>query len=237
MKKILHGAFACVLILPAIVGASDAVTSEKLATYEDKLSYSIGLDIGTSLQTIGEDVKLEMVKKGLSDAFEGKTPLMNAEEITATQQQFAMKMQTMQMQKIEEMKVANAAAGAAFLEENKKKEGVQVTESGLQYEVLQAAEGEKPKASDTVKVDYVGTLVDGTEFDSSVKRGEPAVFGVDKVIPGWTEALQLMPVGAKYRFVIPSDLAYGETGAPPVIEPNAVLVFEVDLLSIEPAAE
>lgn len=108
-----------------------------------------------------------------------------------------------------------------------------VTESGLQYEVLKAADGPKPKESDTVKVDYIGTLVDGTEFDSSIKRGEPAVFGVGQVIPGWSEALQMMEVGSKYRVVIPSELAYGEAGAPPVIEPNSVLVFEIDLLGIE----
>jgi len=127
----------------------------------------------------------------------------------------------------------NKAAGQAFLEENKKKEGVMVTESGLQYEVLKGADGPKPKESDTVKVDYIGTLVDGTEFDSSIKRGEPAVFGVGQVIPGWSEALQMMEVGSKYRVVIPSELAYGEAGAPPVIEPNSVLVFEIDLLGIE----
>ena len=103
----------------------------------------------------------------------------------------------------------------------------------MQYEVLTTADGQKPTAEDTVKVDYVGTLIDGTEFDSSIKRGEPAVFGVGQVIPGWSEALQLMAVGSKYRVVIPSALAYGETGAPPVIEPNSVLVFEIDLLGIE----
>lgn len=123
--------------------------------------------------------------------------------------------------------------GEEFLAENKKKEGVVTTESGLQYEILEKGEGPMPKSTDRVKVDYVGTLIDGTEFDNSIKRGEPAIFGVDQVIPGWSEALQLMEVGSKCRLVIPSELAYGDRGAPPVIEPNSVLVFEVNLLAIE----
>jgi FKBP-type peptidyl-prolyl cis-trans isomerase len=142
-------------------------------------------------------------------------------------------MQARQAQKMKELQEKNKKAGLAFLEENKKKKGVAVTASGLQYEVLKQGEGPKPKATDTVKVDYVGTLVDGKEFDNSIKRGEPAVFSVGQVIPGWSEALQLMNVGSKYKIVIPANLAYGDNGAPPVIEPGAVLVFEVDLRSIE----
>ncbi len=234
MKKILGGVLALLLVVPGIVMAADPVKPE---VFEDKLSYSIGLDIGQSLQTLGNDVKLPLVIEGLTHAFEGTTPLLTPEEVAAVQQEFAAKMQAVQAAKMDEMKEANGKAGQAFLDENKKKEGVTVTESGLQYEVITKAEGDKPTATDMVKVDYVGTLVNGTEFDSSIKRGEPAVFGVDQVIPGWSEALQLMNVGSKYRFVIPADLAYGETGASPVIEPNSVLVFEVELHSIEKKAE
>ncbi len=238
MKKILGGVLALCLVLPGAVMATDAdKAAAKLVNFEDKLSYSIGLDIGQSLQTLGKDVKIDTVITGLTDAFEGKTPLLTPEEIAVVQQEFAAKMQALQAEKMNEMKEVNAKAGAAFLEENKAKEGVTTTESGLQYQAIKVGDGAKPTATDMVKVDYVGTLVNGTEFDSSIKRGEPAVFGVDQVIPGWSEALQLMAVGSKYRFVIPTELAYGEAGAPPVIEPNSVLVFEVDLLGIEKAAE
>ena len=131
-----------------------------------------------------------------------------------------------------ELAEANAAAGAAYLAENGAKEGVVTTDSGLQYEILTAGEGPKPTAEDTVEVHYTGTLVDGTEFDSSYGRGETVSFGVGQVIPGWTEALQLMPVGSKWKLAIPSDLAYGAGGAGQVIGPNAVLVFDVELVSI-----
>lgn len=236
MKKILGGVLALSLFIPANLLAEEA-KNDALPGFEDKLSYSIGLDVGQSLQTLGDDVKLELVIEGLTDAFKGNTPKISPEEISVVQQEFAAKMQAKQQAQLTEMKTKNADLGAAYLDENKAKEGVKVTESGLQYEILKEGDGATPTAADTVKVDYVGTLIDGKEFDSSIKRGEPAVFGVGQVIPGWTEALQLMKVGSKYRIVIPSELAYGENGAPPVIEPNSVLIFEVDLLGIENAAE
>jgi len=142
-------------------------------------------------------------------------------------------MKVRQEKNLKKIKETNKKLGDAFLEKNKKKPGVITTKSGLQYEILKKGNGQRPKATDKVKVDYVGKLIDGTEFDNSIKRGEPAVFGVNQVIPGWSEALQLMSVGSKFRLVIPSDLAYGERGAPPVIEPNSVLVFEVELHAIE----
>ncbi len=237
MKKILGGVLALFLIVPAGGMAADTQKAPDLTTFEAKSSYTIGLDIGKSLKPLGDNIKLDMVIKGMSDSLAGKDPLLTQEEIVAVQKQFAMKMQAEQQAKIAAMKEANAKAGAAFLEKNKKKEGVKVTESGLQYEVLKEGDGPVPTASDMVKVNYVGTLINGTEFDNSVKRGQPAVFGVGQVIPGWTEALQLMKTGSKYRLVIPSELAYGENGAAPVIEPNSVLIFEVELLSIEPPAE
>jgi FKBP-type peptidyl-prolyl cis-trans isomerase len=136
------------------------------------------------------------------------------------------------MAKLEEMKTANKTAGEAYLAENKKKKGVVVTASGLQYEVIKQGDGKKPLPTDTVKVEYVGKLINDTEFDSTTKHGQPAEFQVEQVIKGWSEALQLMNVGSKMHLVIPSDLAYGENGAAPMIEPNSVLVFDVELLSI-----
>jgi FKBP-type peptidyl-prolyl cis-trans isomerase len=141
-------------------------------------------------------------------------------------------MQARQAVQLEELKTKNKTAGDAFLAENKKKTGVVVTASGLQYEVIKKGEGKNAAASDTVKVEYVGKLIDGTEFDSTTKHGEPAEFQVDQVIKGWSEALQLMNAGSKLHLVIPAELAYGENGAAPMIEPNAVLVFDVEMVSI-----
>jgi FKBP-type peptidyl-prolyl cis-trans isomerase len=153
--------------------------------------------------------------------------------MTAVKTQFGEKMQAEQQAKMAEMQAKNKAAGELFLEENKKKDGVIVTESGLQYQIIKKGEGPNAKLTDTVKVEYVGTLIDGTEFDSTVKRGEPAEFPVNQVIKGWGEALQLMNPGTKLRLVIPSGLAYGENGAAPHIQPNSVLVFDVELISIK----
>lgn len=203
------------------------------ASFEEKISYSMGFEVGNYFKGAGGDIQEEMLIKGIQDAYKEATPLLTPEEMVAVKNEFGEKMQAEQMAKMEQMKAENKAAGEAFLEENKKKEGVIVTESGLQYQVLKQGEGENAKPTDTVKVDYVGTLVDGTEFDSSIKRGEPALFQVDQVIKGWGEALQLMNPGTKLHLVIPSELAYGENGAAPTIQPNAVLVFDVELLSIE----
>lgn len=233
MKKIVSLFVAGLFLMPLCIQADDKAAESPFKTSNEKLSYSMGLDLGNYLKSMGNELDLDTLKSGIEDGFTGAEPKMSQEELAAVQEEFAAKMKAKQEEQLAAMMEKNKAAGQAFLDENKKKEGVNVTESGLQYEVITAAEGPKPKETDTVKVDYTGTLVDGTEFDSSVKRGEPAIFGVDQVIPGWGEALQLMEVGSKYRVVIPSDLAYGETGAPPVIEPNSVLVFEIDLLAIE----
>ncbi len=233
MKKIVSLFVAGLFLMPLCIQADDKAAESPFKTSNEKLSYSMGLDLGNYLKSMGNELDLDTLKSGIEDGFTGAEPKMSQEELAAVQEEFAAKMKAKQEEQLAAMMEKNKAAGQAFLDENKKKEGVKVTESGLQYEVITAAEGPKPKETDTVKVDYTGTLVDGTEFDSSVKRGEPAIFGVDQVIPGWGEALQLMEVGSKYRVVIPSDLAYGETGAPPVIEPNSVLVFEIDLLAIE----
>ena len=233
MKRIIATIFFGIMSLPLIVNAADSAADQPLETNKDKVSYSIGLDLGKYLSNMKGKIDYDILKQGIDDGFSGAEPRLSQEEMTAAQQEFAAAVQAEQEAKLEEMKQKNSAAGQAYLEENKAKQGVVTTDSGLQYEVLVAGEGAKPAPEDTVKVDYVGTLIDGTEFDSSIARGEPVTFPVGQVIPGWTEALQLMPVGSKYRVTIPANLAYGEAGAPPVIEPNSVLVFEIELLGIE----
>ncbi len=203
------------------------------ASFEEKISYSMGFEVGNYFKGAGDDIQEKFLIKGIQDAYKGATPLLTAEEMLAIKQEFAKKMQEKQQTKLAEMKAKNKAAGAKFLEENKKKDGVIVTESGLQYQVVKEGKGEKAKLTDTVEVQYVGTLIDGTEFDSSIKRGKPAEFQVNQVIPGWGEALQLMNPGTKLHLVIPSDLAYGENGAAPQIQPNSVLIFDVELISIK----
>jgi len=237
MKKVIGSLVLGLFLVPICLNAADNAAEGSLKTSKEKLSYSIGLDLGGYLKTMGDKVNLDVLKGGIDDGFTGAEPKLTQEEITAVQEEFALAMKADQEAQLAGMMEKNAADGKLFLEENKKKEGVNITESGLQYEVLKEGSGPKPSAEDTVKVDYVGTLIDGTEFDNSVKRGEPAVFPVNQVIPGWSEGVQLMDVGAKYRVVIPAELAYGETGAPPVIEPNSVLVFEIDLISIEKAED
>ncbi|CAG0903874.1 unnamed protein product [Cyprideis torosa] len=216
--------------LSSTVWADMAKDKVQIESFQEKLGYAMGLDVGKYFKTIGEEIKLETLVLGLEDAFNGAEPRIEQAEIAAVQKEFANKMQEKQEQELAKMKEENSQKGSSYLAENEKKDGVVTTESGLQYEVVKQGEGEKPGPTDQVTVDYVGKLIDGTEFDSSFKRGEPASFGVDQVIPGWSEALQLMSVGSKYRLVIPSELAYGDKGAPPVIEPNSVLVFDVDLL-------
>ena len=192
----------------------------------DKVSYALGLSIGNNFQNSGiNDLQIEDFVKGLKDILGGQTPEISYDEAKQVINDYFMKLQK---EKFE----INKKAGEEFLNINKGKAGVVTLPSGLQYQVLQKGEGPKPTASDKVKCHYNGTLINGTVFDSSVQRGEPAVFGVSQVIPGWVEALQLMPVGSKWRLFIPSDLAYGEHGAGEAIEPNSALVFDVELLDI-----
>ena len=233
----------------AVVPKDKSVVKEEVAnvsglkTAREKLSYSIGLQLGTSLKEIGKDIDFPAAVKGIEDSFNDKKLLLTKEEIMKELTAFSKKMQKKQMKIMEEQKKKmealgkeNKKQGEAFLAENKKKKDVVATKSGLQYIVLSKGKGKKPKATDQVKVHYKGTLINGTEFDSSYKRGEPVTFPVNRVIPGWTEALQLMNVGSKYQLFIPSDIAYGERGPMP-IGPNATLIFEVELLSIEKIPE
>jgi FKBP-type peptidyl-prolyl cis-trans isomerase FklB len=199
---------------------------------KQRVSYSIGVDIGSNLKRQELELDPKVLAAGLVDAFEGKAQLKD-EEIKETLNEF----RTQMMAKMEaRQKVAgekNVKAGEEFLAANAKKEGVKTTKSGLQYKVLKSGTGKTPKATDSVKVHYHGTLIDGTVFDSSVERKEPASFRVNEVIPGWTEALQLMKEGDKLQIVLPSAIAYGERGAGGKIGPNSVLMFEVELLAIE----
>lgn len=194
----------------------------------DKVSYFIGSQIGGQFKNQGIDIEFDNFVQAIKDVLEGNEPKFNEEELNVAMQQFEAAMQKKAMAKAEEQK----AAGKQFLVDNGKRDGVVTTDSGLQYEVIVEGDGPKPVPTDNVNVHYHGTLVDGTVFDSSVERGEPITFGVQQVIKGWTEALQLMPVGSKWKLFIPSELAYGETGAGADIGPGATLVFDVELLGI-----
>jgi FKBP-type peptidyl-prolyl cis-trans isomerase FklB len=199
-------------------GAADV----PLKDLTDKASYSIGLDIGKNLKRSGVDINVQALAAGVTDGVGGAKAKLTDEEIVATMSALQKEVTAKQTEK-----------NKTFLEENKKKPGVKVSATGLQYTVLKEGAGKKPKATDSVTVHYKGTLVDGTEFDSSYKRGEPVSFDVTGVIPGWTEALQLMSEGSKYQLVIPGNLAYGERGEPRAgIGPNATLLFDVELIKV-----
>jgi FKBP-type peptidyl-prolyl cis-trans isomerase FklB len=213
----------------------------ELKDAKQKLSYAIGMDIGSNLKRQEIDVDAKTLGAGIADALGGKPQLSDSEAkqvIMELQTQMRAKMQAKQAEmeaKQQEAAPKNLKAGEEFLAANAKKQGVKTTASGLQYKVLKSGDGKgkTPKSTDTVKVHYHGTLIDGTVFDSSVDRGQPATFGVDQVIPGWTEVLQLMKEGDKWQVYIPSKLAYGERGAGAQIGPNSTLVFDVELLSVE----
>ena len=217
----------------AKTGTASKTAAPALTTQKDKVSYSIGADIGRKLKADQLDVDPAIVVRGLHDGFNGTKLALTDEQIRATFMQLQAEMQAKQMEAAKAAGEKNKKDGEAFLAANKSRDGVVTLPSGLQYKVLKAGDGPKPAASDTVICNYRGTLVDGKEFDSSYKRGEPATFPVSGVIKGWTEALQLMPVGSKWQLVIPPDLAYGQQGAGRDIGPDSTLVFEVELISIQ----
>lgn len=199
----------------------------------DRISYALGLSMGNNFKASGiKEINVQDFADGVAAVYTGMAPRMSYDEAKAEIQRFFGEMQKEQEEQAARMADVNAKAGREFLLENGKRVEVKTTESGLQYEVLTEGKGAKPTASDKVTVHYTGKLIDGTVFDSSVERGEPATFGVTQVIPGWVEALQLMSEGAKYRLYIPSQLAYGPQGAGP-IGPNQTLIFDVELLKIE----
>ena len=213
--------------------AAKTATPLTLKTSKEKFSYSLGMKMGENLHKQSVPVDPAILARGLRDGLAGGKTLLTDDEAQAAIMEVQNDMRKKQMEKKQEAGAANKKEGEGFLAANKSKEGVVTLPSGLQYKILKAGTGPKPTASDTVSCNYRGTLIDGKEFDSSYKRGQPASFPVSGVIKGWTEALQLMPVGSKWQLVIPSDLAYGDNGAGADIGPDATLIFEVELLSIE----
>jgi FKBP-type peptidyl-prolyl cis-trans isomerase len=213
--------------------AAGSQNASPLTTQKDKVSYAIGMNIGTNLHRQSVDVDPKVLQKGLEDAMAGGKTLLSEDEARATLTEFQNSMRQKQQEKMQQAGEANKKEGDAFLAANKAKDGVVALPSGLQYKIETPGTGPKPTASDSVVCNYRGTLIDGKEFDSSYKRGQPATFPVNGVIKGWTEALQLMPVGSKWQLFVPSDLAYAERGSGPDIGPNATLIFDVELLSIQ----
>jgi FKBP-type peptidyl-prolyl cis-trans isomerase FkpA len=234
------------LALVSVIGCQEAKQEEKapvLDTEVQKQAYGLGASIGmftqrnlTEQEKLGLTLDQALLIRGFKDSLAGNSAI-EKEEIQALMINLEQTMKAKQQEAAAKASEANIAEGKKFLEENAKKEGVQVTESGIQYSVITEGEGEKPVATDRVKVHYKGMFLNGEEFDSSYSRNQPAVFGLNQVIKGWTEGVQLMSVGSKYMFVIPSELAYGPNGNPPRIPGNSVLQFEIELLEIMKPAE
>jgi FKBP-type peptidyl-prolyl cis-trans isomerase len=219
-------------LLAALPLMSNTVSAAKPETEAQKLGYIIGMDIGASLKQQGSDIDLDTLFEAIKTTYEDGEPAISAEEATAIREEFIATRRAEADADKQSLSSENSAEGDKFLLENRVKEGVMITDSGLQYEVLEMGDGPKPQSTDKVEVHYRGTLLNGEEFDSSYARGEPISFELDKVIAGWTEGVQLMPVGSKFMFYIPPGLAYGPAGGGP-IGPNATLIFQVELLSIQ----
>lgn len=217
---------------PAAPAQQPAANPAKPQSLEDQASYVIGLNIGRNLKSQEVPANPDVVMKGIRDGLSGAQPAMTDEEMQTAMNTFQQQMMAKQQARMQAEGQKNQKAADEFLTTNKAKKGVVTTASGLQYEVVKEGTGATPKATDQVTVHYTGTLLDGTKFDSSVDRGQPATFPVNQVIPGWTEALQLMKVGGKYKLYVPPALGYGERGAGGEIGPNSLLVFDVELLSI-----
>ncbi len=230
---------AIIVLLTFVIGGGVAcqektIDKSDLKTQLDSVSYSFGKNFGNYLKTQKIDVKFDILIKGLKDGYEENEELLTDEEIQKTMKTFQEELFIKRNKEKKKLGGKNKAEGEAFLNENKNKKGVVTLPSGLQYKVLTSGDGPSPKATDKVTTHYTGKLIDGTIFDSSVERGQPATFGVNKVIKGWTEALQLMKVGDKWELYIPSGLAYGSGGAGGgKIGPDATLVFEIELIGIK----
>lgn len=223
--------FAIALVLMSC--QNNAQENVELKTQKDSVSYAIGYNIGMNFKTQNIDVDPAIVAAAMRDLMNDAEPKLNEEQSQQVWMAYQQELMAKQQEEREQSGVKNKEEGQKWLEENKKKDGVQVTASGLQYKVITMGEGATPTKDDKVKVHYRGKLIDGKQFDSSYDRGEPAVFPVTGVIPGWTEVLLLMPVGSKWEVYIPGELAYGERGAGQDIGPNATLIFDVELLGIE----
>jgi FKBP-type peptidyl-prolyl cis-trans isomerase FklB len=232
MKRFL----SCSLIASSMI-LSAPIFAEKqnmqLKTDDDKMSYSIGVDIGKSFNKQQINIKLDSFMLGIKEGQQDNPTLLSNEEIQQMLLALQSQMIKKQQEASQEIAVKNKSQGDTFLSENKKRKEIKTTKSGLQYRVIKSGSGSAPKAEDTVTTHYRGTLIDGTEFDSSYSRGQPATFKVNGVIKGWTEALQMMQPGAKWELYVPSTLAYGEHGVGNIIGPNATLIFEVELVSVE----
>jgi len=237
MKKCIASAVVVMLMAGCSAGTQQAKEKKgglSLDSESSKFSYAIGLDVGKSLKGIGTKFDLTAFDAAVETVIKGEKSKLSPKEIAAVKKSVFKVQRDKLLAKQKELGLKNKANGEKFLADNAKKDGVTTTASGLQYLVLKSGDGKKPTATDTVKVNYEGRLIDGTVFDSSYKRGQPVTFPLNGVIKGWTEGLQLMPVGSKYRLFLPSELAYGTHGAGSRIGPNSTLVFDVELLSIVP---
>lgn len=234
-------ALTCALALgvSAYAGAAPAAdgANADFADQQAKRSYALGMDIGSSIQGMPIDIQLDELLAGVRDTLGGDATKLSQQQKKAVLQDFYRQIRRAQLEQAAQQAKANLQASKAFLAENKTKDGVKVTASGLQYKVLAEGDGPQPDINDTVTVHYTGKLIDGTVFDSSRKRGQPATFPVNGVIPGWTEALQMMHEGARYKLFIPPKLAYGVRGAGGKIGPNQALIFEVELLKVNTGNE
>jgi FKBP-type peptidyl-prolyl cis-trans isomerase FklB len=223
-----------IILLSVVFVFSISFAEERLELKDqkDKESYGLGFQFGQNLKFQGVAINLDVYTSGIKDALGGKEPQMSQEDIRATITGLQQRLAAARQKELKEKAAKNLAEGKAFLEENKKKEGIKTLPSGLQYKVLTDGSGKTPQKTGTVTVHYRGTFIDGTEFDSSHKKSEPATFQVDSVIPGWTEALQLMKEGSKWQLFIPSELGYGERGMGRIL-PNSTLIFEGELISVK----
>ena len=221
-------------VVSVFLAAGTVFAAEKadLQTEEQKFSYAMGLSLGKYFKELEEKFDLNLVQDGIKDGYDGEKVLLTDAESQEIQQAFSKRQHDKQVQKTVAMIQKNRKAADEFLAANKGKNGVKTTASGLQYKVVKEGKGAKPTAEDMVRVHYKGRTIAGEEFDSSFKRNEPAELKVNQVIPGWQEALLLMPVGSAFELYLPPDLAYGDRGAPPVIEPGSLLIFDVELLDI-----
>jgi FKBP-type peptidyl-prolyl cis-trans isomerase FklB len=234
MKKCLIGlALAIAVVQSAMAAEPSSSRATKISTEKDKLSYTIGADIGTNFKKQGVEVNADLMMRGYQDAVSGGKLLMTQQEMADTLNNFQNKLSAKQADEYKTIAVRNKQEGEDFLAKNKQKEGVVSLENGLQYKVVTAGTGAKPGPQDTVTVEYTGKLIDGTVFDTTEKTGKPATFKVSDVIPGWTQALQLMSSGSTWDVYIPSELAYGERGVGGPIGPNQTLLFSIHLISVE----